>query len=333
MSVSLSNAFPRSSTSSVPLLDLSATWRGHQAGWQLGCFWTRTFAEKKATIVQQQDTTKKTLRVGVLAAAGSLTWLFSWTLGDVTLRVPILLDSSSKAASGSTEGSLWWYSVSALYLSFLSVTIQNIVSEVLLAPPLALETFERQQLQERRIRREKARKDALQQQGFMERQARSRTEMEKERNGLVIRKAVYRVVNGDSLDVTIPLQFWVVDSTLVLFQSVQRKHMLGFYDVAAPDDSPTTLAKTQKSDSYKISTVVESTAREESDWWKKFVERLLGGVSAGEKETHAENEKPASIQAQLLVQYDYAGRSYEVVVLDDEEDIALPNERATLISS
>ena len=61
---------------------------------------------------------------------------------------------------------------------------------------------------------------------------------EKERNGLVIERAVYYIRgereamnDQNSLDVTVPIQFWVNDSTLHLFNVSKRSSMLGFFDL------------------------------------------------------------------------------------------------------
>jgi hypothetical protein len=288
------------------LLRLSASWRAGQQGrpmnWSLG-----------GTLIQQSDSSaapgsnSSTTRVGVgLSHGKSLAWIFSWTQGDFTLRIPIELSSICATATN-----LYWYPVQVLYFSFLSKIIQDVVADVLKvstdsSDPKVLE-------QQRQLDREKSRQDAAQQQQFMERQAKSRTAAEEKRgsDGLVIRKAVYHVDGGDRWEVTIALQFWVSDSCLELPASSKRG-MLGFYDVA-----------TSVSTGNQSSLL--SKERPRDSWWRGFWTLRQSSTSNSKGKSLL-----ATVSAKLSVQYDFAAQSYEITVHDHEE-LVLPNPRAVVI--
>merc|ERR1712238_366881 len=77
----------------------------------------------------------------------------------------------------------------------------------------------------------KIRNDAAIQIELMTRQARRKTKEETERNGLIIKEAIYKIKNGDEWNVTIPLKFWVSRSTLKL-PARRKSELLGFYDIS-----------------------------------------------------------------------------------------------------
>ena len=73
----------------------------------------------------------------------------------------------------------------------------------------------------------KLREDAMLQRDLMTRQAKRRKREEQEKDGLLIQKALYQAVGGDTWEVTIPLQFWVSHSSLNL-PPVSKSEFLGF---------------------------------------------------------------------------------------------------------
>jgi hypothetical protein len=90
-------------------------------------------------------------------------------------------------------------------------------------------------LQQLQLRRHKARVEAIQQQQLMRRQSETskKREMEKEEGaGLVIEEAMYYLDAEESLDVTIPVQFWVIDSTLTIAGGKSKGNLLGFYHLS-----------------------------------------------------------------------------------------------------
>jgi Domain of unknown function (DUF3395) len=334
------------------LVDLSVQWKGHRNGWQLGGLWTH----KAESAVNDGVSKRLNRQIGVgvtlstCSGAGKwagtvgtakeslglrmLSWIFTWTEGDFTLRIPILLASSAPAAVIFYHQAFQFF-----YLSFLSSIIQDVVGHAFL-PAAACgensnEDQEQQQQNSRSLRQAKAREGALQQQSFMERQAKIRMKAEKERNGLVIQRAVYYLCrdNGDgytanppdnndsdSLDVTVPLQFWVSpnESKLELFGASKRSSMLGFYDIAAMA-SPTPPSMPPNRDTGSTGTAMEKTQK--ATWIDKFFKNESSDVV----QEHHHTAVP-----QLSIQYDYGGRSYEITVGDDEE-ITLPSTRAKRI--
>jgi hypothetical protein len=150
--------------------------------------------------------------------------------------------------------------------------------------------------------RKKARDDAEQQQRLMKRQAGKIMTQEQERagGGLVIRQATYWVKDGEVLDVTIPLQFWVTESSLTLPES-SKDSLLGFCDIVTPDVS------NEKEDSA-------------SSWWARFW-TLPKGTSG------SPTNKP-----ELTIKYDSGGQSYEITI-QGHEGLTLPSSRAVLVAA
>ncbi len=81
------------------------------------------------------------------------------------------------------------------------------------------------------IESDKLKRERVQQIELMSKTAEAKMKKEQMKDdGLVILSAKYEVQNGDSIDVTIPLQFWVMNSALHL-PPMSKSNMLGFYDV------------------------------------------------------------------------------------------------------
>lgn len=317
------------------LLELSVQWKGVRS-WQLGGMWTH-MAETTATAAEVIKQPCRQIGVGVtLNSSGSeqsassctnlLSWIFTWTEGDFTLRIPILLSSSAPT--------LYYNQASQFfYLSFLSSIIQDVIGYAFMPLSKSDNKHEDQeQHSSRNLSQQKAREDALLQQSFMERQAKTRMALEKQRNGLVIRRAVYylhrdrRDVNGstslpevgdDALDVTIPLQFWVspTESSLELYGAAHRGSMLGFYDIAAAEQTTSSRNRASVGAEERTQTATWPDFFL-SFWWENDVE-------------FAKHEQHAAVP-QLLIQYDFDRCSYEIIVGNDEE-ISLPSTRARLL--
>jgi hypothetical protein len=123
-------------------------------------------------------------------------------------------------------------------------------------------------------------------------------------NGLVILMAKYEVNGGDSIDVTIALQFWVMNSSLHL-PSMSKSNMLGFYDVRR-----------------------ETAVKMESGFWQawrevlveRFVRRNTGIVQT-------QKQEDTTSTPTLTVRYRHDGSVYEITILDDEE-LSLPSRNA-----
>ena len=245
------------------------------------------------TLTERSTSTKFSLGLmnGSLLQKG-LVWVFSFTQGEFTLRVPIAVSTVTSPAQ-------------VAYLMVLSRILQDVVADVLhgYAP-----TGGTGQQQVQLTLGEKKRHDAMQQQRFMERQAKIRTEVEEKRNGgLVVRRAVYHVDGGDMWDVTIPLQFWVLDSSLYI-SDASKRHILGFYNVA-------------ESVAKKEENVSVPPRRTWSDWWAAF-------WTPSHTSKSSESLKAAS--PKLSVQYEMSGCTYEITIQDDEE-LILPNPKALVV--
>jgi len=302
------------------LFDLSLFWK-RGFGWRIGGTWTHS---KKVS--------RRLFSVGALwnvsanMNPSTISWILTWTEGDFTLRVPILLSSSAATASALYSQQAFHF----FYLGFLSGIIRDVIGAMVDSPMDEEGDKVREKEKDLSVRRLKARDEALLQQSFMERQAKIRMQAEQERNGLVIQRAVYYLRNDskslnddNSLDVTIPMQFWVTESKLHLFEISKRGSMLGFYDLTA-------FASCHQVVSTRLPVPEEEPdASPQIDL--KWTDRLLSSwFNYGDRSSlhtgshHADESSPI---AELAVWYTYDGRSYEIIV-DDKEEITLPSVRA-----
>ena len=286
-------------------LGLFASWRGGSwSNWNVG-----------GSLIQagsKNSPIKLSLGVehGNLLSSG-LVWLFTWIQGDFTLRIPIELPSLQPGPK-----SLWsMYPLQALYFSFLSRIIQDIVAELVDSVKEAHKDGAVEN--EQQVSREKSKQEAMMQQEFMGRQAKLRIENERNiQNGLVIEKALYYVEGREEAvwDVTIPLQFWVTDSRLVLPPSSKR-NMLGFYDIADSDDDK---EEVNLSDGPK------------KDIAKSIIS-FLKGLWVYEPNTKGSTTSSSNMP-KLWVQYQHGSEFFEVEVFDDDE-LVLPDAEAMRVSA
>jgi Domain of unknown function (DUF3395) len=276
-----------------------------------------------------------------------LHWIFTWTEGDFTLRIPIHMVG---AAAGSTTTSptsiLYQQAFQYLYLSLWTNILQDVIGH--LVPVERSQEGNEPDLDRLEQRHEKARTEALLQQSFMERQARIRTAAEMERNGLVIHRALYYArhrtiaqanslgtdrlggIPGDgwiveSLDVTIPLQFWVDpnESRLELYGASRRGSLLGFYDIAASirTRSKPVVANTE------TSPLLHWTHWLQLLFWNATKAKTSAANDGATDDLGSAKNDAADVVAELCIHYDYKGSAYLVTVGDDE-DLVLPTDAA-----
>jgi hypothetical protein len=219
-----------------------------------------------------------------------LSWIFSWSKGDLTIRVPIAI---------TTVASPFAFPLETVYLSIVSHVVQELLCRVLgVTPEQQAERKKRAKLQKRvEDQRQKPKKDAENQQFLLKNSAKKKMDAEKAKRGLVVRRAVYFLPGGESFDVTIPLQFWVNDSTLILADASKRD-MLGFYDITAESSESNGTAGSNGGSSWF------------SGFWKsKYREN---GLKSALKTT-----------PKLKVEYTYAEKSFDVTI-EDYESLNLP---------
>jgi hypothetical protein len=261
-------------------VSLSAQWRG-KTNLQLGVVVTQTL-ESAAQI-----------GIGVWhASSRGLTWILTWTHGDLTLRIPVIISSVQEPL---------WSPFMFVYMSLLSKALEDALVGVLGVDGEVDEKKRKLDQQQFLLGRKKVREDAEQQQRLMKRQAGKQMSREEERagGGLIIRQATYWVKDGETLDVTIPLQFWVTESSLSLPES-SKDTLLGFCDIK-PDVS------NEKEDNG-------------SSWWARFW-TLPNGTGGS----------PTSMP-KLTIKYDFEGQSYEITV-QGREGLTLPSSRAVLVTT
>jgi hypothetical protein len=187
-----------------------------------------------------------------------------------------------------------------MLLAGLTRVIQDAIAMTLGLDKVAAESIE---MEKKKVtsRNESSRKDALDQQELMKRQARSRTKLESEYNRLVIQSATYYLPGSpkdESLDVTVALQFWVNDGSLEL-PAASKKDLLGFYDLRSSLSTNTT------------DTVVKTASCFSLEW-------LTGFFSLPSPKRNSTSTKPM-----IRVVYEYRGKKSDIVV-QDEEKLVLP---------
>ena len=305
-------------------LDISLQWKGEQ-GWQFGGWWTHKRNHSRSTNGDAQPQPNPTRQIGVAVSINQrskngikkssqtpittmipgpsrmLSWIFTWTEGDFTLRIPILVSSAESARAILYEQG-WQF----FYLSFLSSIIQDVISPFFSPVTLDDKESDAEKFDLVVERSQKLRQEALMQQRFMEKQAKSRTALEVKKNGLVIQRAIIYVhqqghdsnLNGssstdvtkldenNSFETTIPLQFWLSPNESKLYLYGKRSSMLGFYDLAKNICIPST-----------------------------------DSIATNNKESQSTT---ALYGNRLWIQYAYDGQMYETSV-DDDEELELPN--------
>jgi hypothetical protein len=261
-------------------VSLSAQWKG-KMNFQLGMVVTQTLQSAAQ------------IGVGVWhASSRGFTWILTWTHGDLTLRIPVILSSVHEPL---------WSPFMFVYMSLMSKALDDALIGVLGLDGQVDEKKKKLEQQQFLLGRKKAREDAEQQQRLMKRQAGKIMAQEKERvgGGLVIRQATYWVKDGEALDVTIPLQFWVTESSLTLSES-SKDSLLGFCDITAD-----------------VSNEKEDSA---SSWWARFWTLPKG------------TGKSATNKPKLTIKYDLGGQSYEISV-QGHKGLTLPSSRAVLLAT
>ncbi|KAL7478171.1 hypothetical protein ACHAW6_003947, partial [Cyclotella cf. meneghiniana] len=321
----------------------------------LGTMFTRTFSSSRLS----------RLGVGVrhvleniwdrtLWKQGKTFWLVQLERGDASFCIPIAIYPFALTT--------WDSCIRMFYASLVSIVVDAIVAELLCNTTSALrvkflrllfgkgyigEKYLRssmhdvkmeQQQDEERWRVEhvaKACQDALKQRDSMEKQARHIAEKEEDHHGLVIKKAIYGVMdneshqwilprtNGDesfctyALDATIQLQFWVSNGTLRM-PAVSKKHMLGFYNVldcVSDEDwisGRAPLPTDASMDPEECSNIVQKVCQ-----WSK---RQWNGPPP-------KAETLRDLVAVLSIRYKWEDKLFDVIFYDNEA-IELPSSRA-----
>ncbi len=235
-------------------------------------------------------------------SARGLEWVLSWSRGNATIRIPIVV--SKGLSPNATIGH-------SLYISVASYLIQEYIAEVWgwagngeHVDDESAETNRMLAIREEFLT--KARKDAGIQKELMSRQSRRKAKNEKEKDGLIITKAVYQIENVEEWDVTIPLQFWVSGSKLVLTAG-PKSQLLGFYDIAAS-------VKNSRARSSAKDGSQSQTPSSKFPSWRDICYDLLDWSPRDKSRKGSDVPSPT-----LSVWYEFKGQSYETTVKDREE--------------
>jgi curved DNA-binding protein CbpA len=255
---------------------------------------------------------KLSLGVHHVTATG-LSTLFRIERGSMNLSVPILVSTrmSPAYAMKSLYVTLFMSLVDAMVGDIVDEDYLNITQDVqgkddtMMNKGTMASSSSFRSHEDMLMEREKMKRDRLQQIQLMSKSAEAKMRKEELKdNGLVILMAKYEVNGGDSIDVTIALQFWVMNSSLHL-PSMSKSNMLGFYDVRR-----------------------ETAVKMESGFWQawrevlveRFVRRNTGIVQT-------QKQEDTTSTPTLTVRYRHDGSVYEITILDDEE-LSLPSRNA-----
>jgi curved DNA-binding protein CbpA len=248
-----------------------------------------------------------------------LTWLFQLQRDTLQFTVPIFISSSLSPT----------YAVKTMYsgliLGLLDASIGDYINSDNILYDLRQYRIQKRdsddettikamdmKREEWMLEREKIKHDAIQQIKLMKGPADIKRKREEDNNGLVILNAIYSIVDGESIDVTECLMFWVAHSSLRL-PSMPKSSMLGFYDVRKKSTSnPNTSGDLQQS--FSLMTRLHNL-------WKKLILR---------ETAHGDTMKcdnSSTAVPTLYVRYRFKGELYEITV-NDEEELTLPSKNA-----
>jgi hypothetical protein len=272
----------------------------------LYCQWKSGVWNFGISLVQSLHSQIATVGLGWrLFSTRGLEWVITWTRGNAVIRIPIVV--SKGLAANATIGQAMYFSVvSYIMQQYIAETWDWIVigddNDVSDEAEVPMAVVQDQNLT-------MARRDAAIQKELMARQARRKTKNEAERDGLIIKDAIYSIKNGDEWNVTIPLQFWVSDSTLKL-PGRRKSELLGFYDIITSMKNNNTLS-VDSSNRMRRKSTWSDVWNDLFDWTPKDV--LLRRKAA------AELPSPT-----LTVSYEFKNQSYQITVKDSEE-LRLPH--------
>jgi hypothetical protein len=152
---------------------------------------------------------------------------------------------------------------------------------------------------------EKQKEEAARQIMLLTKSSLMNRKLEDAKGGLVIEQAYYYYsLSTVTHDVTVPLQFWVSDSTLKL-PSGSKSTMLGFYDIRRPQR-----AKKENIDSPKsiISSIISLVRNSICRRKEPSTEVLQEDISPDFKK-----------RVKLYVRYKFCGITNEVTIFDEDE--------------
>ena len=269
-----------------------------------------------------------------------ITWLWNYERGNIHFSIPITVTKQLDPTS-----TLISYSMKMVTMTALSTLIDGIIArmmEVLFFQitnndqnnDYDIHRHQQEQQQKSRLQTEeqllfleKAIQDSKKQVMLMSKQANKKKRIEEEKNGLVILSAQYYGYMKDTtnvddledqkmevLDVVTQLQFWVVDSKLMLPAST-KSNLLGFYDVTMKTNDD--IKKTQSS-------TTGSTLFTRPYSWISFFKGMDFKID------NDIDRNESLCQAKLSVTYKIGGATYEKTIHDDEE-LNLPCKDAKLI--
>jgi curved DNA-binding protein CbpA len=248
-----------------------------------------------------------------------LTWLFQLQRDTLQFTVPIFISSSLSPAYAMKT------MYTGLFLGLLDASIGDYINSDNILYKLRKSRIQEKdrsdetvvkaldmQREELMFEHEKMKRDAIRQIQLMKAPADIKRKREVETNGLIILNATYSVTDGDSIDVTDCLMFWVVHSSLRL-PSVPKSNMLGFYDVRKQSNS-----SLESSGDFHQSLNPMTTLQH---LWKKYV---LRETAHGEP---MKCDECTTTVPTLYVRYRFKGSLFEIIINDDEE-LTLPSETA-----
>jgi hypothetical protein len=223
--------------------------------------------------------------------------------GGITVRIPITL-----LAPTTSIHSHFYFTLQTMYVTLLTTIVHDVLTDLLFYTKLPkntlLLTTSSDDFPIMTIN-EKQKEEAARQIMLLTKSSLMNRKLEDAKGGLVIEQAYYYYsLSTVTHDVTVPLQFWVSDSTLKL-PSGSKSTMLGFYDIRRPQR-----AKKENIDSPKsiISSIISLVRNSICRRKEPSTEVLQEDISPDFKK-----------RVKLYVRYKFCGITNEVTIFDEDE--------------
>jgi len=225
--------------------------------------------------------------------------------GGITVRIPITL----LAPTASIHSHIY-FSLQTMYVTLLTTIVHDVLTDILFSTKLPNNTLLLTTSTDDfpiMTMHEKQKEEAARQIMLLTKSALVNRKLEDVKGGLVIEQAYYYYYSLSTVthDVTVPLQFWVSDSTLKL-PSGSKSTMLGFYDIRRPQR-----AKKENIDSPKsiISSIISLVRNSIFCRHKEPSTEVL-------QENICPDQKN---RVKLYVRYKFCGITNEVTIFDEDE--------------
>jgi hypothetical protein len=221
--------------------------------------------------------------------------------GGLTIRIPITLF----VATTSLHSQIYVV-LQTMYITLLTTIVHDALTDRFVSFKVPKDTLLRTSMDDIPLLalQKKQNEEATRQIMLLTKSSFLNRKVEEAKGGLVIEQALYYSSSAVTHNVTVPLQFWVSDSSLKL-PSGSKSTMLGFYDIRRPQR-----ARQQYSNSTKsiISSLI-ALARN----------HMYPRKEASTEVVDDSKSPDPTERVKLYVRYKFCGRTDEVTIFDEDE--------------